>query len=233
MKLAGCTVIVALAATALAAPGRAAIYELSGGSWKDYGWRRGTPTIAIGGTRIAAPAKNASASIPSSRELVRATVAIDGGGDGTSFLVDARPGHRYLVSPDPDCFLTVTDLDGELAKQARCARKNVCPAGMVEVDKFVYRKDGCGDQPTCAPPAMLRVVGGDVTIEWDGGDAERFGASYRPVGVGREQPQQVIVRRKGDVVLGTAIVVHHGSRYTLSFDATGAPHVAIDGVSKS
>src|SRR6185436_16177935 len=115
--------------------------------------------------------KNASASVPSARELVHARVAIAGADQGMTFLVDARPGHRYLVSPDPCCLLTVSDRDGELAKQARCARKNVCPTGTVEVDKFVDRKDGCGDQPTCAPPARFRVLGGDVTIEWDGEDA--------------------------------------------------------------
>jgi hypothetical protein len=224
VKVARSAAFAALAASAFAAPDAPASFELSWRGWHDVT----TPKLTIRGVRIEAPAKNGFAKVASSHELVSANVAI-GSTDGMfGFLVDARPGHRYLVAPDPCCVVRVVDRDGELAGQAKCARTDVCPDGTIEVNKFVYRKDGCGEHPTCAPPAMFRVVDGDVMIAWEDGEPEAFGASYRPVGVGREHPQHMIVRRNNAVVLDTSIVVHHGVRYTLSFDPLGGSHVTID-----
>jgi len=229
MKVVAFAVLVALPATASAD----AVVTLSGSSWKDYGWASGTPTVTIGDVHIVGKSKpDASAPVHASRELVRARVAIEGKDDSMSFLVDLRDGHHYLVSPDPCCFLTVSDSDGGLASSTRCAVHDICPAGTVEVDKFVYRKDGCGERPTCAPPATLRVRGAAVSLEWDG-DATPWSATYEPAPVRRENPQHVIARRDGKVVFDDLVVLHHGLRYTLVLDGKSPAHIEIDEQARS
>jgi hypothetical protein len=201
-----------------------ATFRLRGdGGWHDMGWPRGTPILVVGQART-----TATVTVPASKELVRAQVSVDGK-SALGFLIDARDGHHYTVEPDPCCFLTVSDADDGLAKKARCGGRDSCPAGTVAVDKFVFRKDACGERLTCAAPAMVRVrvAGGPVTLEWDGSDAAEWTAAYRVAPVGREHPQHVVARRAGAVVWQDSVVLHHGARYTIVLDGA-RPHVTID-----
>jgi hypothetical protein len=224
MKVVVFAVLAAIPGTASAD----AVVTLRAGTWKDNGWAPGTPTVTIADVHLVGKRKqNASVPVHAGRELVHARVAIDGKDDGVSFLIDVRDGHHYVISPDPCCILTVSDSDDGLASSARCAVHDICPAGTVEVDKFVYRKDGCGERPTCAMPAMLRVPGPAVSLEWEG-DATPWSTTYQPAPVRRENPQRVIARRDGKVVFDDLVVLHHGLRYTLVLDGNSPPHIDID-----
>src|SRR5262245_49273496 len=95
-----------------------AVVTLRKGPWDDYGWRKGTPILSIGGARLVGKT-TVKASVSSAKELVRAEVTVDGQ-DGVSFLVALRDRHHYTISPDPCCLLTVDDADDGLASRARC-----------------------------------------------------------------------------------------------------------------
>jgi len=223
MKLAF-AVLLALCASASAD----ATVTLRGGSvWHDTGWPRGTPMLSIAGTQIVAKGDTATASLPASKQLVRATMSIDGK-NALAFLVDLRDGHHYTVEGDPCCFLVVGDADDGLAAKARCGTADACPRDTVEIDKFVYRKEECKAVLTCGPAAMFRVRGAHVTIEWDGSEAEEWPASYRGAPVGREHPQHVVARAAGKIVWDDRVVLHHGVRYTLDLTKLDAPRVTID-----
>lgn len=211
-----------------------ATVTLHGGPWTAYGWPAGTPSLAIGGTTLVGSSA-ASAKLPASKQLVKATVTIQSPGfagarsgaegrrgesiDGNSpytFWIELRDKHRYMVDPDPCCFLVVADLDDA---PVRCATKDTCPAGLVEVDTWASHGHDCGnDRRACAAPALLRVRGDKTTIAWDGQDETVTDGAYHAAPVGRENPHRLTVRRNGAIVWDAAIVVHHGQRYTL--DAT-------------
>lgn len=177
-----------------------ATVTLRKGPWTGYGWPAGTPALAIAGA------------VRASKQLVKATVTVDGKSP-YELWIELRDGHRYLVSPDPCCFLVVADLD-DGASPVRCATKDVCPAGLVAVDKWASHGHDCGnDRSACAAPALLRVRGDRMTIAWDGDEMVADGA-YHAVPVGRESPHRLVIRRAGAIVWDGAIVVHHGRRYT-------------------
>lgn len=222
MKLA-LAVLVALCGTA----GADASVTLRGGAmWHDMGWPRGTPILTIGSTRVVGKDEATTVKLAGGKQLVTATISIDGK-DEMDFVLDLREGHHYTIEADPCCFLVVGDADDGLASTARCARGDTCPAGTIEIDRFVYRLPECGERPTCGAPALLRVRGGDVTIEWDGSEQVAWTDKYRWAPVGREHPQAVIVRKAGKIAWQGRLVLHHHTHYTL--DMTGAaPRFLVD-----
>jgi hypothetical protein len=218
------TIVLALCATASAD----ATVTLRGGAvWHDSGWPTGTPVLSIGRTQIVGKSEATTAKVPASRELARATISIDGR-HPLSFFFELREGHHYFVSPDPCCFVVVTDPDDGLAESARCASLRTCPTGAVEVDHFLYRKPECGEAATCAPPALLRVRGTEIALEWEGSDAVAWTENYRAAPVGRAQPQHVVARRQGKNVWDGHLVLRHGARYTLDLANPGAVRVLVD-----
>jgi hypothetical protein len=221
MKLVAFGMLLALCSTAAA---DATVTLRGGARWQDSGWPSGTPMLSIGDKRITATT-DTTVSVPASNQLALATMTV-GGKRSLEFFTELHDGHHYTIQPDPCCFLTVSDADDGLEDSARCGGDR-CPNGTVEVDKFVLQKKEC--PLTCAPPAMLRVHGARVTIEWDGADGVVWADTYQPAPVGREHPQAVVVRATGGkTVWQGRLVLHHGVRYTLEIPASGLPHVVID-----
>src|SRR5262245_43148217 len=92
------TVVVLFGARLAAADAK---LTLRGGSWVDYGWPAGTPTLAGAGVTLTAKT-DATAAVPASNQLVKLTVAVDGKSTYALWF-ELRDGHRYMVSPDPCC----------------------------------------------------------------------------------------------------------------------------------
>lgn len=189
-----------------------------GESWKNAGWHSEIPILDIGQVHVVARGK-ATAKVPAAKRLQRMKITMGGGqvADAFTFLVDVRDGHRYSIYPDPCCFLTVSDRDDGLVEHATCGKADSCPAGTVEVDKFAYRKDECGKQPTCAPPALVRGVFDQpvMTISFDDSDEAPLTRVYQIAPVGREAPVHVVVRIKGRIVIDERVIFHHGAHYTV------------------
>ncbi len=205
-----------------------ATVSLTGSSWEHFGFPKGTPVLAIGEGRLLG-GTGREMPIRSSKALVAASVHIQGTDELDRFFFAVRDGHRYHVSPDPCCGLTVSDADADWGRLAVCGKhRDTCPAGTVSVDKFVYRK-ACGARPTCAPPPLLRVVGDGVTIQWSADPAEPWSTAYKPAPVGRrEEPTKAIVRRGSIVVWDESVILHHGNRYTIEVPARGPVRWLID-----
>jgi hypothetical protein len=186
-----------------------------------YDWPDGAVTMKVAGTSVGLGGTIAVAGSP---RLVKVTLAFDGG-ESRSFWTELRAGHRYAIHPDPCCFLTVGDEDDRTPYT--CKPEDRCPAGTVEVDKFADAGLSCRPQVTCSAPAQLRVLGAGLEVTWD--DEPVPGGAYRQVGVGREAPHAVVVKRGGKHVWSGQVVARYGGRYTLDLDAkTGDVRLARD-----
>jgi hypothetical protein len=195
--------------------------------WQHQGYGSGPVRVVVGDTRLhAKPGQWASVSVPANEgDLVGASVSIGARALDPSptpaFYLDVEDHHSYTVENDPCCFCTIGDDNARFIRQTRCElSEDRCPQGMVGVNPFVFRKDGCGKRGTCAPPPRLRVEGGPAEISFDGSDPEAFGAAYRRVPAGRESSIDLTIRRRGSPPMSLRVLFRHANRYTLILGAT-------------
>jgi hypothetical protein len=197
--------------------------------WQNQGSGSGPVHLMVGDARLdAKPGEWASMTVPAGgRELVSGSVWIGSRALRPTFFFDVEDHHRYSVHSDPCCFFQLDDGDARFIRLARCGGADErCPRGLAEVDKFVYRKDGCGRRLTCAPPASLRVENGAADIAFDGGEPRAFAAEYQPLDSGRDSPVELTITPRGGPPLVAWALFRRASRYTLILGA--APRILRD-----